>query len=233
MIISLNNIKNNTEDYFKSSPIYFLTENIELSKMFSILCGTQCSYGTYIEKELKSFILNETKVTHCEFKKFKKIKKGIVINKDKPLLIGKLPDLIILNADKKVVTNVEIKVRADRSDGKRIPADIKGNEKIKNYLIHNFPDYQVENIVVSLFKPQGHGNIDVWRRAGAEIIFGEEFLKKYFNLNFIDFRKKLNKNVEANNKIILGLINRVKKDTENKIKNNDFTVDEDINPLFN
>ena len=115
----------------------------------------------------------------------------------------------------------------------RIPADIKGNEKIKNYLIHNFPDYQVENIVVSLFKPQGHGNIDVWRRAGAEIIFGEEFLKKYFNLNFIDFRKKLNKNVEANNKIILGLINRVKKDTENKIKNNDFTVDEDINPLFN
>jgi len=233
MIISLNNLKNNNEDYFKSSPIYFLTENIELSKMFSILCGTQCSYGTYIEKELKEFILESKKnIFCCNFYEYESIKKGIFINKDKPLIENKLPDLIILNADKKIITNAEIKIRADRSDGKRIPADIKGNEKITNFLKNKFSNYKVENIVVSLFKPQGGGNIEVWRKFGAEIIFGEDFLKKYFNLNFFDFRKKLNKNIESNNKIILKLINKVKKLTEDKINKKDFSFSDNTNLFF-
>ena len=51
---------------------------------------------------------------------------------------GKLPDIIIYNADDKIITNAEIKVRADRSDGKRIPADIEGNKKICEELKSKF-----------------------------------------------------------------------------------------------
>jgi hypothetical protein len=222
MEISFDNLKKN-EDYFKSSPIYFLTRNIELSKLHSILCGNQSAFGTYIEKQLKSFIFEKGEnIFKCNFKEYKKIQKGIYINKDKPLIENKLPDLIILNADTKIITNAEIKIRADRSDGKKILADIEGNKKIKNYLKTQFPTYTIENIVVSLYKPQGSGNIDVWKKYGAYIVFGEDFLKNYFNLNFIDFENKLNKYEEVNNKRVLNQLHTVLKATENKILKKDF-----------
>jgi len=222
MIISTENMKNDNE-YFESSPIYFLTGNLELSKLFSILCGTQVSFGTYIEKELKDFIVEKSKnVLYCNFFKYKNIKKGIFINKDKPKIAKKIPDLIILNSDKKIITNAELKIRADRSDGKRIPADIQGNKKIKKELKKIFPEYKIENILVSLFKPQGNGNIDVWKKFGANVIYGETFLKNYFNLKFTDFENRLTKNREINNKTLLKLINNVKNATQDKILNKDF-----------
>tara|TARA_Y100000296_G_scaffold33045_1_gene38254 strand:- start:367 stop:1074 length:708 start_codon:yes stop_codon:yes gene_type:complete len=228
MIIPTLNLSKN-EEYFKSSPVYFLTENLELTKLFSTLCGAQCSYGTFIENELKNFILENRKdISHCNIYEFKNKKTGIFINQDKKILDGKLPDIIIFNADSKVIVNAEIKIRADRSDGKRIPADVQGNIKITDCLKKEFKSFKVENIVVSLFEPQGGGNIEVWKKLGANIVYGKDFLKDYFNLDFSKFRMNLQKNIEVNNRIILNLINQVKKSTESKLTNKEFSsADED------
>ena len=222
MLIDTTNLNKN-DDYFMNSPIYFMTNNLELTKMFSILCGTQCSYGTFIEKELKNFILdNCNHINYCNYDEFQTKDKGVWINKDKKMVNGKLPDIIIYNADDKIITNAEIKVRADRSDGKRIPADIEGNKKICEELKSKFNKFKVNNIVVTLFEPQGNGNFDVWKRYGANIILGKDFLHDYFELEFSDFRQRLNLNIEHNNKTILKLLNDVKKHTEYQLKNNSF-----------
>ena len=76
--------------------------------------------------------------------------------------------------------------------------------------------------MVTLFEPQGNGNFDVWKRYGANIILGKDFLHDYFELEFSDFRQRLNLNIEHNNKTILKLLNDVKKHTEYQLQNNSF-----------
>ena len=49
-----------------------------------------------------------------------------------------------------------------------------------------------------------------------------DFLKDYFELEFSDFRERLNLNIEINNKTILKLITDVKRSTQNQLKNNSF-----------
>ena len=51
-----------------------------------------------------------------------------------------------------------------------------------------------------------NGNFDVWKRYGANIILGKDFLHDYFELEFSDFRQRLNLNIEHNNKTILNRI---------------------------
>jgi hypothetical protein len=222
MIIETKNLDKN-EEYFTSSPIYFLTNNLPLTKFFHILSSTQVAYGTNIEKELRDFILdNRSDVQCCNYYEFKGKDEGIWINKDKKMIAGKLPDIIIYNANDKIITNAEIKIRADRTSGKGIPNDIDGNRKICEELQSKFSDFKIDNIVVTLFEPQGAGNIKVWERLGANVVLGKDFLKDYFNLEFSDFRERLNRNTEINNKTILKLITDVKKSTQNQLKDKTF-----------
>ena len=222
MIINTTNLSKN-EEYFTSSPIYFLTNNLPLTKFFHVLSSTQVAYGTNIEKELRSFILdNRSDVQCCNYHEFKTKDKGIWINRDKKMVAVKLPDIIIYNANEKVITNAEIKIRADRTSGKGIPNDIDGNKKICEELKSNFTDFKIDNIVVTLFEPQGSGNMGVWKKLGANVILGKDFLKDYFELEFSDFRERLNLNIEINNKTILKLITDVKRSTQNQLKNNSF-----------
>ena len=89
--------------------------------------------------------------------------------------------LSIIADDKVLPTNTRNQSKSDRSDGiKQIPADIEGNKKICEELKSKFNKFKVDNIVVTLFEPQGNGNFDVWKRYGANIILGKDFLHDYF-----------------------------------------------------
>lgn len=223
MIIDTKNLSKE-DAYFTSSPIYFLTNNLQLTKFFHILSSSQVAYGTRIEYELRSFILDNCKhIKSCSYNDFQFKKSGIWLNKDKKMVADKLPDIIIYNADDKIITNAEIKIRADRTSGKGIPNDINGNKAICEELQTKFSGFKVDNIVVTLFEPQGPGNMGVWKKLGANVMLGKDFLKDYFQLNLSDFRERLNLNVEVNNKTILKLLNDVKKSTQIQLKKGDFS----------
>ena len=223
MIIDTKNLSKE-DAYFTSSPIYFLTNNLQLTKFFHVLSSSQVAYGTSIEYELRSFILDNCKyIKSCSYNDFQFKKSGIWLNKDKKMVAGKLPDIIIYNADDKIITNAEIKIRADRTSGKGIPNDIDGNKAICEELQTKFSGFKVDNIVVTLFEPQGPGNMGVWKKLGANVILGKDFLKDYFHLELSDFRERLNLNVEVNNKTILKLLNDVKKSTQIQLKKGDFS----------
>ena len=199
MILKTKILTSKDNYFFENSIVYSLTGSLELAKLFSMLCSNQSSFGTYVEKLLYNALPFDIIAYDYIGKCARTVQPQtdiLKVDRKKIKIAGKIPDIIIVDNKKKIIIIYESKIKADKSDTKKIDGDIAGHIKMQKELQKKCPEYKVSFKILS-FLPATGTHLETWKIRGADIITGKDFCKLY-GISYNDIITKITNNQQSN-----------------------------------
>ena len=199
MILKTKILTSKDNYFFENSIVYSLTGSLELAKLFSMLCSNQSSFGTYVEKLLYNVLPFDIIPYDDIGKRVTTVQPRtdvLKVDRNKLKIAGKVPDIIIVDNKKKTIIIYESKIKADKSDTKKIDGDIAGHIKMEKDIQKKCPKYKVSFKILS-FLPATGMHLETWKKRGADTITGKDFCY-FYGISYTDIIAKITNNQQSN-----------------------------------
>ena len=158
-----------------NNPIYRLTGCMDTTRFFSNLASACVKFGYHVEDRIFEHIenVNLPKLEYIgQSTLFGNVERYILI---KPKFGSEIPDVVLVNGT--VINVYEIKVNLRSSDSKKAHGERVKYERLKEYLLKNYPSH-ITNVFAVDFLGGGGGATSLYEKADVfQVVDGESFCR--------------------------------------------------------